>query len=299
MDPLQQHLISFLDYLEDIRRYSKNTLKAYKLDIQQFITFHNQYYSNKNIERNEIRDFITLTFKTSGKSTTISRKIYSIKSFFKYLVKSNIIESNPADQLILPKIQHSLPKILSQEEITFFLTHFPVSTFFDLRDFAIFELLYATGLRISELCSIDMKNINLKSGLIRVIGKGKKERVIPIHSQAIEQLKKYIVERNNKFSIKNDPLFINHRGTRLSARSIERILIARFFEITGKINKIHPHQFRHSFATHLLQRGANVKIIQELLGHSSLSTTQKYTSLNYSDILKTYTLFHPREDSED
>jgi integrase/recombinase XerC len=298
MDSLQQHLISYLTYLKEIKRYSKNTLRAYQIDIQQLIVFLNANGVKKEIDRNIIRNFITYIYKKCRKSSTVSRKIYSIKSFFSFLVKSNILPSNPAEQLVLPKTTQPLPKVISQEKISFFLDHFPTKSFLDVRDLTIFELLYATGLRISELCDINLKNINLHAGLIRILGKGNKERVVPFHTRAIIQVKKYLSERLKKTDNNEEALFVNNRGTRITSRSIERIMVKRYLQISGNLEKVYPHLFRHSFATHLLQSGANLRMIQEFLGHSNLSTTQKYTTLHFSDIIATYNKYHPQENNE-
>lgn len=289
-------MTSFILYLKEIKRYSPHTLRAYEQDIQQFFT-----YAEKDrlpLERDSVRGFVTSIFLKTHSKATVSRKIYSLKSFFNYLIKNNIIQNNPAENIPLPKEQKLLPKILDEEEIRGFLDNFPDKTFLDLRDKTIFELLYATGLRISELTGLTCPQINFPAGLIKILGKGHKERIIPVHDKALATLKTYCESRKSRTRPSETALFVNARGSGLTSRSVERILINRFREITGSNRSIYPHLFRHSFASHLLQRGANLRVIQELLGHSRLSTTQQYTSLNFSDLLESYRKHHPRENDE-
>jgi len=287
------YLNSFLDYLKEIRRYSQHTLRAYEQDLKQFIEFIQTNHLQFN--RDGVRSFVASTFQKQLSKSTVSRKIYSIKSFFSYLIKQKLLLINPAEQIPLPKEQKLLPTILNESEILMFLDRFPAHTFLDIRDRAIFELLYASGLRISELSQMSLHQIHFSSGLLRILGKGKKERIVPLHDKALTILKNYLIHRNEHARVEEEAIFVNNRGNRLSSRSIERILIKRFLDITGSQKTIYPHMFRHSFATHLLQRGANLRVIQELLGHSHLSTTQKYTSLNFTDLLSSYQRFHPRE----
>jgi site-specific recombinase XerD len=296
MDKLEQYLEPYLDHLQLIKRYSPNTIRAYRSDLIQFLTFHKNL--NRPIERNHIRAFITTIFKISNNRATVSRKIYALKAFFEYLIRANVLTTNPADQIALPKTKQHLPEVLSQNDMQLFLDNFPDSTFLDIRDRTVFELLYATGLRISELCHLTIDSIHFSSGLIRVLGKGNKERIIPLHNRSVFQIQQYLQARQQHAPLNEISLFINNRGHGITPRSIQRILIIRFKEITGNNTKVYPHLFRHSFATHLLQRGANLRIIQELLGHSHLSTTQKYTTLKFADILSTYQNCHPQEEDE-
>ena len=297
MEKTELLLTSFLVHIKEIRRYSPHTLRAYEQDIRQYLA----YIDNKNLamDRDGVRSFITSIFLQSSCKSTVSRKIYALKSFFSYLLKNGHLKINPAEQIPLPKESRLLPSILSEEEISQFLNHFPAKTFLDLRDRTLFELLYASGMRISELTGMSLDQLHFASGMIRIMGKGRKERIVPIHEQALHFLRRYLSERMKRCPPDMTSLFISNRGSALTSRSIERILIKRFIEITGSSRPVYPHLFRHSFATHLLQRGANLKVIQELLGHSHLSTTQKYTSLNFTDLLASYERFHPREDEND
>ena len=187
-----------------------------------------------------------------------------------------------------------MPHILTEKEIIFFLDSLPEKDFLELRNKAMFELLYATGLRISELTGLTMKDMNFPEGLLRVLGKGRKERVVPFNDQARQMVLRYRQAAKQKFKVEKEYVFLNTRGERISDRSVERILQKLYKDIIHTDKRVYPHLIRHSFATHLLQRGANLRVIQELLGHSNLSTTEKYTSLNYGDLLRVYKKFHPR-----
>lgn len=294
MDKTEQYINKFLDYLTDIKRYSPNTIRAYKQDILQLYVYLEEHGCSID-DRDSLRGFISFVFMKTHNKLTVSRKIYALKAYFSFLIRNNVIKNNPAEQIVLPKEQRRLPSVLSLDEMKLFLDSFPSANAIDLRDRTIFELLYASGIRISELTSLNVQQVHFASGLIRVVGKGKKERIIPVHPNALRLVKEYLQSRNAQTSLSEDALFVNQRGTRLSARSIERILVKRFRQITDSGKHVYPHLFRHSFATHLLQKGANLRIIQELLGHNHLSTTQKYTSLNFSDLLKSYKQFHPGE----
>jgi site-specific recombinase XerD len=204
------------------------------------------------------------------------------------------IDKNPFDVISAPKTEKKLPDILTQKEMLAFLDGLPEDTFIHLRNKAVFEFLYATGLRISELVNLRMTDVNLNEGMLRVLGKGKKERIVPFHSFAGTVLSRYLDEARRKFKKPIDHVFLNNRGNKITERAIEQILQKTYGEVMGSNKRVYPHLFRHSFATHLLQRGANLRVIQEMLGHASLSTTEKYTSLNYSDLLNVYKKFHPR-----
>jgi integrase/recombinase XerC len=293
MEKRNKDLDDYLSYLRDIKKFSDNTIKAYRQDIDQFIRF---FFEKKiSVDKKSIRDFISTIYLNSRNKTTVSRKIYAIKSFFVYLHKNGRIEKNPFDGIGTPKIDKKIPQILTEREMIHFLERLPNKNFIELRNKAICELLYATGLRVSELTSLKFADIDFERRLIRVLGKGKKERIVPFNNTAKETLILYCQELKNKFKTKSEFVFLNFRGGRITERSVERILQKIYKDVMNSDKNIYPHLFRHSFATHLLQRGANLRMIQELLGHSNLSTTVKYTSLNYSDLLKVYKQFHPRE----
>jgi integrase/recombinase XerC len=292
MDSQSRNLEEYLEFLKYIKKYSPHTVDAYQRDIRQFI----EYFENngQNISKHTIRDFITDIYLRTGKKTTVARKIYAVKSFYTFLLQKGKIPKNPFDAIGTPKIDKVLPEILTEKEMLEFLDRLPTGNFIHLRNKAVFEFLYATGLRISELTSLRQQDINFKEGLIRVLGKGKKERIVPFNNHAGIILKRYLDVALKKFKSQNEFVFLNARGKRITPRAIEMILQDVYFELVGGDKRVYPHLFRHSFATHLLQRGANLRVIQELLGHSSLGTTEKYTNLNYEDLLRTYKLFHPR-----
>lgn len=288
-----KQLVDYISYLQDIKKFSAHTIKAYRQDITQFLNYMDKH--NLAIQKEGIRDFISEIFIKTRNKTTVSRKIYAIKSFFTFLLKNGIIDKNPVDAISIPKIDKKIPEILTIEEMTAFLDQLPEKNFIQLRNKAIFELLYATGLRISELTHLKPTDIDFENRLLRVMGKGKKERIVPFNNTARDILSSYYREMKKTNKTSCDYIFVNMRGNRITERSIERILQDSYQQVMQSEKRVYPHLFRHSFATHLLQRGANLRIIQELLGHSNLSTTERYTSLNFSDLLRVYKKFHPRE----
>ncbi|MDZ4383760.1 MAG: site-specific tyrosine recombinase/integron integrase, partial [Thermodesulfovibrionia bacterium] len=225
------------------------------------------------------------------KKSSISRKLATIRSFFKYLHKEGYVKKNPAKLVSSPKIPKSLPRFLTIDETFALMEAAKGDTFQATRDKSILEFLYSSGLRVSELTMLNINDFDIKESLIRVKGKGKKERIIPIGSKAMEAIKNYLSERIS-LKKKSQALFLNNRGGRLTQRSIRRILIkyARMIALKGSLS---PHVLRHTFATHLLHGGADLRSIQELLGHSSLSTTQKYTHVDISHLMEVYDKAHP------
>ncbi len=294
MDKESKYLKEYIEYLRDIKKFSLNTIKAYRQDIEQF---YNYLKENKlKIGRDVIKDFISIIFLRTKNKATVSRKIYAIRSFFSFLMKKGKLKENPFDFINTPKIDKKIPQILTEKEMIMFLDSLSQENFFKLRNKACFELLYATGLRVSELTNLKVQDIDFTECVLRVMGKGKKERIVPFNDKARDILLKYLDEAEIKFKVKNEFIFLNSRGEKITERSVERIVQKSYKEVMKSNKRIYPHLFRHSFATHLLQRGANLRVIQELLGHENLSTTEKYTTLNYSDLLKVYKKFHPRAD---
>jgi integrase/recombinase XerC len=292
MDNQSPNLTDYLDYLQHIKKFSPHTVKAYKQDIQQFLDYFQE--AKLSVDKENIRDFISVVFLKTKKKTTVARKIYAIKSFYIYLLQKGKIAKNPFDAIGTPKVDKVLPEILTEREMLEFLDRLPEDTFLHLRNKAIFEFLYATGLRISELTGLKLVDINFDEELVRVLGKGKKERIVPFHDHAKEILLKYLAEAKRQFKTSIEYIFLNSKGKKITDRAVEIILQNTYRQLMQSNKHVYPHLFRHSFATHLLQRGANLRIIQELLGHSNLSTTEKYTSLNYEDLLNVYKQFHPR-----
>ena len=293
MDKEIGNLDSYLDYLREIKKYSPHTIKAYGIDIRQFCLYFAKH--RLPVNKNNIRDFLAFTFLQKKNKATVARKIYAVKSFYGYLVKTGVLKNNPLDGTGTPKLDRKIPQILTENEMLEFLDALPEKNFLQLRNKALFEFLYATGLRISELTELQAADIHFGERLVRVMGKGKKERLVPFHEQAAAVLSRYLQCLRSEFHYQGERVFVNSRGGMLSQRSVERILPQVYRHLSGSNKHIYPHLLRHSFATHLLQRGANLRVIQELLGHANLATTEKYTTLNFGDLLKTYKKFHPRD----
>ncbi len=289
-------LIEFKDFLFSEKNASINTVTAYERDIKSFFSF----LDKKNlfdINPKDIRKWLLNLNKKGLKRTTISRKLSSLKSFFKYLIRAGHTNKNPAEPISFPLRSKPLPKSLTTKEVFKVLDENPRNDFIGIRDKAIIEILYSTGIRVSELVGINIDDINFNLDIIKVRGKGKKERIVPFGQKAKEALLRYMDERKIliKKACKNDEkaLFLNIQAGRLSQRSIQRMIAKRGL-ILSIHSKLTPHVFRHSMATHLLEHGADLRSIQKLLGHSSLSTTQVYTNLDTKSLKKIFTKAHPR-----
>jgi integrase/recombinase XerC len=252
----------------------------------------------EKVDRIAIRKYLSFLHRKNKKSS-IARKISTLRSFFKYLVREQMVPSNPAKSVSTPKVEKTLPTTLTVDE-AFRLMESPKSISEKssegakekgLRDRAILELLYSSGLRVSELVGLNSNQLDLDLGIVRVMGKGRKERIVPVGVKAIEVLKAYLEERG---MLKGDePIFVNSLGGRLTARSVGR-LIKKYSRHSGIFRKVSPHSLRHTFATHLLDAGADIREIQEMLGHSSLSTTQRYTHVSMGKLMEVYDKAHPR-----
>lgn len=291
----------FMRYLGVERGFSAHTLRAYRKDLDEFSSYCKS--APEAVEIIDIRGFIS-TLMIGGKAkSTVSRKLAAIRSFLSYLYQEGYVKLNPAKFVPMPKGAKHLPNFLSVDE-AFDLVQSPEGiSFIKIRDKTILELLYSSGMRVSELSGINMDEVNLKEGLLKIKGKGKKERIVPFGSKASAALKSYIVERvffKKKKSIHEtqSALFLNIRGSRLTDRQIRRIVV-KYARDTGIQGQISPHTLRHSFATHLLIGGADLRVIQELLGHSSLSTTQKYTHLDIGHLIDIYDKTHPFGNKEE
>lgn len=284
-----KYVDQFLRYLEVERDSSSHTLRAYRKDLREFFRFVS--IKPEDVEIADVRGFIAAQMKSGLNKATVSRRLASIRSFFKFLYREGYKKLNPAKLVSNPKTPKLLPKFLSVDD-TFSLVEKPEGPgLISARDRAILELLYSSGLRVSELSGLDVEDINTKEGLLKVKGKGKKERIVPVGSKALDAIKSYSVEKI-AMKRKDKALFLNRTGSRLTDRGIRRIVVkyARMIGINGRIG---PHALRHTFASHLLQGGADLRVIQELLGHSSLSTTQKYTHLDVTHLIDVYDKAHP------
>jgi integrase/recombinase XerC len=293
---MKEYIDKFIRYLEIERAVSSHTLRAYKKDLEDFFEYVRT--EPDKVDMIDVRGFIAEQIKSGLNKTTVSRRLASIRSFFKFLCKEGYIKSNPAKLVSNPKIPKLLPRFLSVDDV-FSLVEKPERIgFIPVRDKAVLELLYSSGLRVSELSGLNLDDINIKEALVKIRGKGRKERIVPVGSKAIDAIKSYTLERMLLKS-KDKAMFLNRMGTRLTDRGVRRIVVkyARASAIGGQIG---PHTLRHTFASHLLQDGADLRVIQELLGHSSLSTTQKYTHLNVSHLMDIYDKAHPfARESED
>ncbi len=284
---MRKEIEKFIKFLKYEKNASKHTIKNYEMDLRQFDSF-TEGKNIKEITPLDIRGFIVFLSEKKEKKTSISRKISALRSFFKFLLRERVVKINPAESIPLPKLDKPLPKFLTIGEVNNLLEKKKESkdSFTKTRDQAILELLYATGIRISELVSLNLEDIDIKEQLIRVKGKGKKERIVPFGSIALKKIKEYLQLRKTK-KPKDDSLFINRFGKRISQRYIQMMLKKQLL-IKGINDEITPHSLRHSFATHLLSMGADLRTIQELLGHASLNTTQRYTHLNLKQIIEEY-----------
>jgi len=294
-------------YIEIERNLSPHTKRNYLSDLRQFQNFllENNISARGrdndqviNIDQTTIRAFLAFLYRKKIKKVTISRKISSLRAFFKYLLREGRVKNNPAEVIHTTKVDKYLPTFLSVDE-AFSLTGAEFKDdVFGLRDKAIIELLYSSGIRVSELTGLNVDDIDWNSSLVKIRGKGKKERIIPVGGPALKALKNYVRKRDEllKKNLTNDinpPFFLNKSGTRITTRSVGRLL-DKYVLLSGINKKIGPHVLRHTFATHLLDGGADLRIIQELLGHESLSTTQKYTSTSMSRLMEVYDKAHPK-----
>ena len=293
---IKDALSEYKQYLIVEKGLSKNTIYSYLRDLIAFSNFIGEEYEINQIE-NINKEHIHLYLKELSKTNctnSISRKLVSLRMLYIFLVKENIVKENLMSSFTLPKRDKKLPIILSQEEMIEILDGIIVCDAISSRNRCMVELLYATGMRISELLNLTLKDLNIKIGFIKVIGKGNKERMIPIGSYVGEILEQYINDYRAEFNIKNDSLlFFNKHGQRLSREEFYSIL-QTIVNSTSITKKVSPHTFRHTFATHLLENGADLRSIQELLGHSDISTTTIYTHISNQKIRSEYQQFHPR-----
>lgn len=295
MIPLSYYTEKFLSYLEIEKNYSQHTLINYNHDLKDLEYFLSSL-QKKNMAVTSIDYFIlrkflgTLSLKKL-KKRTIARKISTLKSFFKFLMREGIVENNPATSLLYPKVGKDLPHFLTEEEINkvFISLDNNVNDIFSLRDKALIEFLYSTGARVSEMVNLKKNDIDFIASVAKVKGKGRKERLLPLGDPAVHAIKNYIDYRDDRCPY----LFINRRKTRLTDRGV-RLIINKYISKLSVSLKVSPHTFRHSFATHLLNRGADLRSVQELLGHSSIATTQIYTHLTIDSLKKIYEQAHPR-----
>ena len=288
---------SFLITLEKERNFSLHTIKAYKNDLTRFNLFLNQGKSRnefKEINRNDIRRFLADEYENEYTSKTVARRLATIKSFFKYLVKVELIEDNVSIHIHSPKVPKKLPNFVDKNLIDVLMTSPPVDTLIGVRDRAVLELFYSTGVRLSELVNMNIGDFHIDKKLVRVIGKGSKERMIPYGKTAESAIENYLKMRNLSFKpvFARSPLFVNSSEKRISKRTIQRRM-NNYIKLVADGKSVGPHLLRHTFATHLLNNGADIRAVKDLLGHSSLSSTQIYTHVSIDKLKKDYTQAHP------
>ncbi|GMU07772.1 MULTISPECIES: tyrosine recombinase XerC [Corallococcus] len=299
MSTLSPLLAQFKDHLEGEKGASPHTVRNYLIDLVDYERYLVERMKLSLLAGSHaaIRGYLG-TLSVDHAPSSRARRLASIKSFYKYLVRQKLLSASPAKLVKSPKLPKSLPKVLPVEEVFAILDMPDVSTVLGLRDKAILEMLYGGGLRISELCGLDLLGVERSSRIVRVMGKGSKERLVPLNAKAIQSLEAYLARRGELLATVHDAqdpdaLFLNFRGGRLTPRSIARHLDAYVLKL-ALARKVSPHAMRHSFATHLLGGGADIRSIQELLGHASLSTTQKYTHVTFEQLQEVYDAAHPR-----
>ena len=334
---MNQHLRAFLQFLKLNRNASAHTVRAYASDVGQFLDHTAAVAAIKradlepaNLDRNAIRIFLGQLHKSGHSRASAARKLAAVRTFLRYLRREGIIEDDPGGLVATPKRDIRMPAHLSEAEMTALLDAATVDSPLGRRDRAMLELFYASGLRLSELAGVDLEDVNLSAKMVRVLGKGGKQRLVPFNATAARAIRAYLNdrellvrgtgrvgqvgqvgqvgrprperaqdinasrrERADRQASRREPLFVNYRGTRITVRSIDR-LVRRYVAASSARMGISPHALRHSFATHLLQRGADLRAIQELLGHARLSTTQRYTHVNAAQLLETYRKAHPK-----
>lgn len=305
---MEQLLAQFFEHLRYERNVSEHTLRNYAIDLGQFYdhlapadpqTAQRRAVDIKQIDHITIREWLAQLHTAQKKKTSIARKLAALRTFFQFLIREGMLELNPAKLVSTPRLEKNLPNHLSIEEAIRFIETPDTSTDLGKRDRAILELLYGTGVRVSELTKLNVRDIDFQNKLVRVMGKRRRERIVPFGDPALYALVQYLSVRNaflqNAPPSEREPeaLFLNYQGTRITTRSVGR-MVDKYIDICAGIHNISPHSLRHSFATHLLDSGADLRDIQELLGHARLSTTQIYTHVSMEKLIEVYDKTHPK-----
>ena len=292
---------NFIETLSVEKGFSPHTCRAYAKDLDQFSTYlDGQFQDEKrpaihHVDELVIRSYLGFLHKRH-KKTTIARKLSALRSFFRFLVKRGVIGRNPAEAVLTPKRGRSVPNYLPVDEIFRLLDGLKGDSVLALRNRAILETLYSTGLRVGELVGMDVGDVDFDGGLVRVLGKGNKERLAPVGKKALSCIRAYLDRRGQAKTVgdmSGEPLFLNRLGGRLTARSVARLLDGAIRRL-GLMRPVSPHGLRHTFATHMLDAGADLRVVQELLGHASLTTTQRYTHVSMDRLMEVYDKTHPR-----
>jgi integrase/recombinase XerC len=301
---VSDHVVSYLRHLKDERQLSGHTVEAYRRDLRDLSGFLDDYFGGgtwswNTVDRLAVRAYLSELTSRSLKRRTIARKLSAARSYFRFLQKEGIVSANPARHVRAPKQGRVLPGYLSQDEMLRMLEGAVERTsdggWRGARDGALIELLYAAGLRLSEVHSLNREDLDREAGQVKVRGKGRKERIVPVGRSAVHALDAYMKDRERRFGTVSptDPLFVSENGSRLSRRQIQRV-VTRQIELVAEESGLSTHSVRHSFATHLLDEGADLMAIKELLGHSSLSTTQMYAHTSRERLKQVYRVAHPR-----
>jgi integrase/recombinase XerC len=288
---MQRYIDKFINYLKIEKNASKHTITNYSIDLAAFSLFLGEKDVSA-VDHLALRRFLAEMRAKNYSKRTVARKLASLRSFFKFLYREGYIKSNPITAISSPKLDKKLPKFLDVAKMTKLILAPDTKTESGLRDRAILESLYSTGIRVSELVGLDVSDVDFISGVIKVLGKGSKERMVPIGDEAIAALRKYLGKRSKSVKDK-EAVFLNNHGRRLTDRSVRRV-IDKYIHSCSIEEKISPHSLRHSFATHLLDKGADLRSVQELLGHMNLSTTQIYTHVTMERLKSVYDKAHPR-----
>lgn len=285
---MERYIDKFKRYLEIEKNYSGHTILNYQIDLEDF----KKFLGDSSIEKVDylaVRKYLAMLKEKNFGSKTMARHLSTLRSFFKFLVREGFLKNNPILSVSSPKIEKHLPSFLTEEETVRLIEASCPKNEAGFRDRAILETFYSSGLRISELVGLNLDDVDFIGGIIKVRGKGKKERIVPIGDRALQSLREYL----NKRQKQSQSLFLNKRGNRITDRGV-RGIVAKYIRISGTKQGISPHTLRHSFATHLLNRGADLRTVQELLGHANLSTTQIYTHLTTERLKSVYDKSHPR-----
>ncbi|MEZ5286294.1 MAG: tyrosine recombinase XerC [Vicinamibacterales bacterium] len=319
---LRDHLKAFLDFLELNRNLSAHTVRAYESDVSQYLAWlaadrgvRISGLSTRDLDGTGLRSWVASLNKADQARATVARKLSGVRAFVDYLRREEVIDADPTTAAVAPRLDKTIPVHLTEAEMTALLEGIDTATPLGRRDRAMFELFYASGLRLSELVGVDVEDVDLGSRLVRVLGKGGRERVIPFNRTTAAAIRTWLADRMTIVRVagggraesaaakrqsrdrgrrrREDPLFVNARGGRITGRSVDRIL-RRYVAQCSARTGISPHALRHSFATHLLQHGADLRGIQELLGHARISTTERYTHVNTAELIEVYRQAHPR-----
>ncbi len=300
---MEKLIEQFLEHLRYERNVSEHTLRNYASDLEQFVHFFNSDGKTApaiaQIDHLTIREWMASLHSDQKKKSSIARKLAALRTFFQFLVREGVLEMNPAKLVSTPKLEKKLPKHLSVEDAIRFIESPDTETDLGKRDRAMLELLYATGVRVAELTTLNISDVDFRNQLIRVTGKRRKQRIVPFGDPAGEAIRTYLTVRdkflfNAPISRRDDEaLFLNYQGTRITTRSVGR-MVDKYIQICAGMHNISPHALRHSFATHLLDSGADLRDIQELLGHARLSTTQVYTHVSMEKLIEVYDKAHPK-----